>query len=279
MCCIFRCRRVSFKSRVLGLNHAHHAKDTIGNSRSIVHRDISPQNIMVRNDGVAKIVDFGIAKASNRSTRTATGVLKGKLQYRAPEQVQGMELDGRSDQFALGVCLWEMCTGQRLFEAENDIQTLTKILKDPIPAPTSLISGFPRALEAAIMRMLARSPRSPRSPLSAFGRGVERPKSVFGEQLMKYRRTRSRRVCAKNRGDDLDKTTENLSPTQGNFMLTLGPGGTESRTGFETNTPQTDQSVVTQMQQQRSSMALALGVVGALFLTAIVRPRHRVDAW
>jgi len=251
----------------LGLDHAHFAKDMQGNSLNIVHRDISPQNIMVRLDGVAKVVDFGIAKASNRSTRTATGMLKGKLQYMPPEQVQGAELDGRSDQFALGVCLWEMCTGQRLFKAENDIQTLTKILKDPVPQPSSIISGFPPDLEAVIMRMLQRNPAHRYPRLNDAARDLksylESSSRVAGEQEVAE-------FVQKAVGDDLEKNTQNLTPTQENFLLNLGPGGTESRTGFETNTPATQQSMVTQMQQQRSNMALALGVVGALFMVAVV---------
>jgi len=140
----------------LGLDHAHRAKDVRGKPLTIVHRDISPQNIMVRQDGVTKLVDFGIAKAANKSSRTQAGMVKGKLQYMSPEQVRGEPLDGRSDQFSLGIVLWEMCTGRRLFKAENEINTLQKILQTPIPKPTSHVPGFPAELEAIIMKMLER---------------------------------------------------------------------------------------------------------------------------
>src|SRR5581483_11713456 len=90
----------------VGLDHAHSAKDGQGRSLNIVHRDISPQNIMVREDGVTKVVDFGIARASNRASRTATGAVKGKLAYMAPEQVTSRNVTGLADQFALGVVLW-----------------------------------------------------------------------------------------------------------------------------------------------------------------------------
>ena len=140
----------------LGLDHAHRAKDVRGKPLTIVHRDISPQNIMVRQDGVTKLVDFGIAKAANKNSRTQAGMVKGKLQYMSPEQVRGEPLDGRSDQFSLGIVLWEMCTGRRLFKADSEINTLQKILQTPVPKPTSHVPGFPVELEAIIMRMLER---------------------------------------------------------------------------------------------------------------------------
>jgi serine/threonine protein kinase len=140
----------------LGLDHAHRARDVRGRPMNIVHRDISPQNIMVRADGVTKLVDFGIAKAANKSSKTQAGMVKGKLQYMSPEQVRGEALDGRSDQFSLGVVIWEMCTGRRLFKADSEINTLQKILQAPIPKPSQFVSGFPGELEAVIMRMLER---------------------------------------------------------------------------------------------------------------------------
>ena len=140
----------------LGLDHAHKAKDVRGNPLNIVHRDVSPQNIMVRGDGVVKLVDFGIAKAANKSSRTQAGMVKGKLQYMSPEQVRGEALDGRSDEFSLGVVLWEMCTGRRLFKADSEVNTLQKILQAPIPKLSQHVPGFPPELEATILRMLER---------------------------------------------------------------------------------------------------------------------------
>ncbi|HEY4222347.1 MAG TPA: serine/threonine-protein kinase, partial [Myxococcota bacterium] len=127
------------------LDHAHKALDLKGAPLHIVHRDVSPQNIMVRTDGVTKVVDFGIAKAANRSSRTATGLLKGKVQYMAPEQVQGVELDGRADQFALGVVLWEMVAGRKLFQGGNDIDILRAVISAPIPRASSVVPDLPPA--------------------------------------------------------------------------------------------------------------------------------------
>ncbi|MBI5497688.1 MAG: serine/threonine protein kinase [Deltaproteobacteria bacterium] len=140
-----------------GLDHAHRATDVQGHPLRIVHRDISPQNIMVREDGVTKVVDFGIAKASNKSSRTRTGAVKGKIQYMPPEQLLGEPLDGRADQFALGVVFWELCSGQRLFKADTEMQVFELILKKPYPRLEDVVD-VPRDVAAVVARMLARDP-------------------------------------------------------------------------------------------------------------------------
>ncbi|MFC1609784.1 PEGA domain-containing protein [Myxococcota bacterium] len=144
------------RDAALALDHAHHATNTLGNPLNIVHRDIGLQNIMVRVDGVAKVVDFGIARAANRSTRTATGLVKGKLQYMSPEQIRGEELDARTDQFSLGVVLWEMSTRRRLFKAEHDLATIQRITGQPIQSPSTVVDDYPKDLETVTMRMLER---------------------------------------------------------------------------------------------------------------------------
>lgn len=143
------------RDAALGLDHAHRAADASGAPLHIVHRDISPQNIMVRDDGLTKVVDFGIARATNRATRTATGALKGKLAYMAPEQVLDQNVGPAVDQFALGIVLWEMLAHRRLFKADRDIDIARKVLEEPIVPPSSLRPISP-ALEAVVMRMLER---------------------------------------------------------------------------------------------------------------------------
>jgi len=138
-----------------GLHHAHEATDTSGASMNLVHRDVSPHNVFVTYDGQVKLTDFGVAKAAGRITHTETGVVKGKLAYASPEQLRGAELDRRSDIFALGIVLWEISTGRRLFRASNDAETLHRIYSGYRLSPTSLVSGFPTALEAIIDRALA----------------------------------------------------------------------------------------------------------------------------
>ncbi|WP_342376944.1 protein kinase [Myxococcus stipitatus] len=149
------------RDAALGLDHAHHAVDAQGLPLELVHRDISPQNIMVRLDGVTKVVDFGVAKASNRSTRTRTGILKGKLRYMSPEQVRNQPLDGRSDQYALGVVLWELVTHRPLVETDNPPEAMRRIALTPALKPSMLVDGVSPRLDAIILRMLAK-PREQR---------------------------------------------------------------------------------------------------------------------
>ncbi len=135
------------------LDYAHNAKGLDEQPLHVVHRDISPQNIMVRTDGVTKVVDFGIAKANIRSTRTTTGILKGRLRYMPPEQLRSEDLDHRSDQFSLGVVFWEMCTGRRLFK--NDVQLAERIAnKTPLLPPSRIRKEVPPELDLVVARML-----------------------------------------------------------------------------------------------------------------------------
>lgn len=142
----------------LALDHAHRSKDTAGNQVSVVHRDVSPQNIMVRYDGFSKLLDFGIAKSTSRTDRTQSGFIKGKIAYMAPEQLLGRPLGAASDQFALGVILWELGTGKRLFEGTDPVAIVKTIIRGAIPAPATVRVGFPQELSDIIMRMLATSP-------------------------------------------------------------------------------------------------------------------------
>jgi len=137
-----------------GLHAAHTKTDLDGKKLQIVHRDISPQNLFVTWDGIAKVLDFGIAHATHRSTKTDAGVVKGKLSYLSPEQLEGFELDGRSDQFALGIVAWELLTLQRLFQKPSDAEVLRAILEHRVQPPSS-VRPVPAAVEAIVMRMLA----------------------------------------------------------------------------------------------------------------------------
>jgi serine/threonine-protein kinase len=139
-----------------GLHAAHELRDEDGSPAGVVHRDVSPQNVFVLYDGVAKVVDFGIAKS--REARESGAVLRGKLAYMAPEQIEGREVDRRADVWALGVVLWELSLGRRLFRRESDEQVAAAVLDEPIPAPRLVRAEYPHALEAVVMRALARDP-------------------------------------------------------------------------------------------------------------------------
>ncbi len=139
-----------------GLDYAHRRKDARGQDMHIIHRDVSPQNILLSYEGEVKIIDFGIAKAANRSQKTQAGILKGKFGYMSPEQVRGLPIDRRSDIFAVGVILYEMLTGEKLFVGESDFSTLEKVRNAEVPAMRQFNPNIPAGLEKVVLKSLAR---------------------------------------------------------------------------------------------------------------------------
>jgi serine/threonine-protein kinase len=140
-----------------GLHAAHEAVDMRGNPLGLIHRDVSPQNIVVGLDGSSRLIDFGIAKAASRITSTESGVLKGKLRYMAPEQVQRKPLDRRADVFAAGEVLYEALTGQRAFPGDDTGDIVVGLLIGGVEPPTSLAPELPPAIDAVLEKALARS--------------------------------------------------------------------------------------------------------------------------
>jgi serine/threonine protein kinase len=138
-----------------GLNHAHERRAADGTPLGIVHRDVSPSNIMIGYDGSVKLLDFGIAKATSRSVETQSGIIKGKFAYMAPEQCRGRDVDKRSDVFSLGIILYEITTQHRCFRADSDFDTMHRIVTGDVVRPTRLVQGYPAALEAIVMKALA----------------------------------------------------------------------------------------------------------------------------
>jgi len=140
----------------LALHYAHMFLAPDGKALPVIHRDVAQKNIMVTYEGVVKLLDFGIAKARGSLGRTHVGTVKGTTGYMSPEQVRGDPLDGRSDVFGLGVVVYEMITGRRLFAAENEIEEMKMILTAPIPRPSALVSVIPEPLSDIVLRALAR---------------------------------------------------------------------------------------------------------------------------
>ncbi|HSS01775.1 MAG TPA: protein kinase [Kofleriaceae bacterium] len=139
-----------------GLHHAHEKASAEGKPLGVVHRDVSPTNVLVSYDGAVKLVDFGIARAGREPTSSQTG-LKGKIAYMSPEQCRGkVVLDRRSDVFSVGTILFELTTGRRPFVAETEYGVLQMIVDTDAPRPSALVQGYPPALEAILMRALAR---------------------------------------------------------------------------------------------------------------------------
>ena len=140
-----------------GLHAAHEAKDERGNPLSVVHRDVSPQNLLVGIDGVPRILDFGVAKAAARVQVTRDGQMKGKLSYMSPEQLTGKPVDRRTDVWAAGVVLWEALAQRRLFVGDDAAEILRKILTEPLVAPSQLGFDVHPGIEAVLMRALDRN--------------------------------------------------------------------------------------------------------------------------
>jgi serine/threonine protein kinase len=139
-----------------GLHYAHAKRDLHGRPLSIVHRDVSPQNILVTFEGGTKIVDFGIAKAVGQTSHTSTGILKGKYTYMSPEQAEGQTVDARTDQYALGIVFWELLTMRRLLKRDTEAATIDAVIEGNVPRPRRFRDDCPAALEEVVMTALAR---------------------------------------------------------------------------------------------------------------------------
>ncbi|HVK74871.1 MAG TPA: protein kinase [Kofleriaceae bacterium] len=163
-----------------GLHYAHEVASG-GRPLNLIHRDVSPQNLVVTFEGVVKIVDFGIAKAEERETATRSGTIKGKFAYMSPEQCQARDVDRRTDVFALGVVVHELITGRRLFKRPSTYDTYQAILECKVPAPSSVNHELDPALDPVVMKALARNP-SQRYPTA----------EAFGEAMAHYLHTRGK---------------------------------------------------------------------------------------
>lgn len=163
---------VSIVSQICAaLHHAHERLDREGRALRIVHRDVTPHNVMITGDGVIKVLDFGVAQTAAR-VDTDAGVVRGTYAYMAPEQVRGRTLDKRADVFALGVILYELTTGKRLYRG-TDVQVMTSIVEHDVTAPRSLLPNYPAELESIVLKALQRD-RGARTPSTAhFGLALD----------------------------------------------------------------------------------------------------------
>jgi len=153
-----------------GLHAAHELHGSEGQPLNVVHRDVSPHNLFVTYDGNVSVVDFGIARASDRIQSTATGVLKGKFSYMAPEQMRQLEIDRRADVWALGVVLWESLTLQRLFVRSSQADTVMSVMMDRVRPPSEVNPDIPKELDAVVQRSICRAPNQRYTTAREMGR-------------------------------------------------------------------------------------------------------------
>jgi len=163
-----------------GLHAAHEARGPDGQLMNVVHRDVSPPNIMVCGDGMVKLLDFGIAKARGANSRTRTGTVKGKNAYMSPEQILGKELDRRSDVFALAIVMYEMLAIRRLFHRDSDFLTFKAITEEPIPDIRERRPDLPPGMRAALVQAMARDPNGRFDTALAFGNAIRNSVSTLG---------------------------------------------------------------------------------------------------
>src|SRR5258708_420545 len=157
-----------------GLHAAHELRDDNDRLLNLVHRDVSPQNILVGINGTARITDFGVARAATRLSSTRSGQLKGKLAYMAPEQARGGQIDRRADLFAVATVLWEVLADKRLFKGEGEADTLNRVLFAPIPRLREVAPYVPAVLDAVAMKSLDRDPEKRHESAAALADDLER---------------------------------------------------------------------------------------------------------
>jgi len=165
------------------LDYAHRKRDAQQRPLHLIHRDVSPQNILMSYDGSVKLIDFGIAKANNKINQTQVGILKGKFSYMSPEQARGLTLDARSDLFALAVVLYELVTLERCFFGQSDFSTIERVRNLEYTAPKKIRRDIPSALEKIIIKGLAKDPNDRYQSAADFQEALSRYLSKYAPQF------------------------------------------------------------------------------------------------
>ena len=249
------------------LAHAHDATDINGTALNIVHRDISPQNIMLRSDGVTKVVDFGIARASNEASRTATGQIKGKLSYMPPEQLRGEAVDHRADQFSLGVVLWELVTCQRVVKpGSTHLQILEQVTNHPIQSPKEVNPEISDKLAEVVCKM---AERLPENRYSSWQEVLTALKAVLKEDPDEIEEIDVGVLINDLLGESMADQVKDLTPTPDNFVLSLNSAeATLQKTVVQgTGAPLEEESGFSKKKRNLFA-ALGVGAVGlAIFMT------------
>ena len=258
----------------LGLHAAHEAVDMDGRSLGIVHRDVSPQNILVGVDGLARVLDFGVAKAAARSGHTRAGEIKGKLSYMAPEQLLGDEVGREADIYSLGVVLWELVTGRRLFRTEGTGHMMTRIAQSQIDSPRSVNPNISPEISAVVMKAVAGSPKARYRTALDFAAAIERTIPVMAQRTLGA-------WVAEVAKDELQQRALLLSHAETSPPLESGVPPRETETlprvapGKTTGTAVSLIALIKRPSWSRlhvGSVAACLAVVGALAFAAM--PRH-----
>jgi serine/threonine-protein kinase len=258
---------------LMGLHAAHVAIDMQGRPLGVVHRDVSPQNVIVGVDGSSRLIDFGVAKASHRLTETKSGSVKGKYSYMAPEQARGLEVDRRTDIFAAGIMLHECLTDKRLFRGENELDTVRRIMEQEIPVPSSVQPAIPAALDAVSMKSLARPPDQRFQTAIEMAEAIEQAVSLASpREVAAY----LEKTCGKRLAERRDALREMLAGTVAPLAveLTADPGESQPSRSLHvsgvmpmTAEPRRDKSKAPMI----ALVAITAAAVGALVIVVTSR--------
>jgi serine/threonine-protein kinase len=250
-----------------GLDAAHRARDADGRPLGIVHRDISPHNVLVSYGGDVKLMDFGIAKAANKTHRTEAGTIRGKLCYMSPEQARGDDLDVRSDIFAAGVVLWELTVGDELFAGDGVVETIRAVCEAPIPRPSERVPDYPPELERIVMAALDRDRAERTATASELGSALRA--FLVDSRLHVDRDELGAFVAELFPGDVDDLSDEELSA--GTSAVTKEFGGTASIPDIVPPEPDQVPAIAVPPKRRRALYALAaFGVAAAAAATVWV---------
>jgi len=193
-----------------GLHAAHTARDARGRPLHIIHRDVSPQNVLITYEGLPKLVDFGIAKAAMRVSETDAGTLKGKYAYMSPEQVRGDELDPRSDVFAAGIVLWECLAGRRLYKAETIVRSVERILNEPLISPVRINPACDAGLASVALKALQKRREDRFATAEAFKEALQDALDAAG---VRYRMSEGKELMHRLFADVIDTQRAVLEAT------------------------------------------------------------------
>lgn len=275
-----------------GLHAAHEARDENGELLGLVHRDVSPQNILVGADGVARVADFGVAKASGKLATTKSDAVKGKIAYMAPEQLAGLEIDRRADVFSMGVVLWELLTGERLFLGANDGATVANILRKHIEPP-SVRNPVAADLDAIVLRALERDPDARFESARAMARALESTGlAATSTDVAEWVERRAAKALAERAAqvaeiertgprpqEDLERLVTKIASSTPRAVTTTEPEATreEQVTSTAAATVEALPRTVKRRRPKRRTAAVALlvGIVGFVLTCTLLYARHR----
>jgi serine/threonine-protein kinase len=257
-----------------GLHAAHEARDERGMSLGLVHRDVSPQNIIVGVDGMARVFDFGVAKAAGRAHNTRDGVVKGKLAYMAPEQLSQEHVDRAADIYAASIVLWELLTGSRLFRADSEGALLVLVLQRDIQPPSTIVPGLSAELDAIVMRGLAPAPADRFPTAREMALALDRLGSASLSEVAEWLESVAGPALAR-RADQVS-AVEQQSPSYGGGALLPVPGPDEANPEGRIGALQAEEPWgPSSVGSDRPAPASASGSIAVTRPEAVPEPRRR----